>query len=118
MSSCRSRRRRGGDGAGDRNAAEQAQPSILGGFEKILVIEDDPRVRRVAVSRLIDAGYDVVEAADGHQALARLEENPDISAFSPGNRSFNESVADGSIREAEASVRPHRRLAKRPWTAP
>ncbi|WSH65175.1 PAS domain S-box protein [Rhizobium ruizarguesonis] len=67
-----------GDVAGENQPADQAQPSIPGGFEKILVVEDDPRVRRVAVSRLADAGYDVVEAADGHQALARLEEHPDV----------------------------------------
>ncbi|WP_454854594.1 PAS domain S-box protein [Rhizobium binxianense] len=71
--------RAAGHGAGEGGQEKQAQPSIPRGFEKILVVEDDPRVRRVAVSRLTDAGYEVVEAADGHQALACLEEHPDVA---------------------------------------
>lgn len=65
--------------AGDRQPEERAQPGIPGGSEKILVVEDDPRVRRVAVSRLVDAGYQVVEAANGKDALDRLGENPDVA---------------------------------------
>jgi PAS domain S-box-containing protein len=49
------------------------------GFECILVVEDDARVRRVAVSRLLDAGYRVVEAANGTEALKLFEDNPDIA---------------------------------------
>ncbi|TCL69683.1 PAS domain-containing sensor histidine kinase [Rhizobium sp. BK251] len=62
-----------------RDASELEQPSIPRGSEKILVVEDDPRVRRVAVSRLSEAGYQIVEAADGNAALALLEENPDVA---------------------------------------
>lgn len=65
--------------AGDQQRLAGQQSSIPGGSEKILVVEDDARVRRVAVSRLLDAGYKVVEAADGREALARLAENPDIA---------------------------------------
>ncbi len=36
---------------------------------KILVVEDDPFVRDMAVAELEDAGYEVVEAASGGQAL-------------------------------------------------
>ncbi len=66
-------------GAADRQPEEHAQPGIPGGSEKILVVEDDPRVRRVAVARLLDAGYQVVEAANGRDALDRLDENPDVA---------------------------------------
>ncbi|TXH80494.1 MAG: PAS domain-containing sensor histidine kinase [Rhizobium sp.] len=58
---------------------ERTPSSIPGGSEKILVVEDDPRVRRVAVSRLVDAGYQVVEAANGKDALDRLDENHDVA---------------------------------------
>jgi PAS domain S-box len=50
-----------------------------GGTEKILVVEDDPRVRRVTVARLNDLGYRVVEASDAAAALECLEHHEDIS---------------------------------------
>jgi PAS domain S-box-containing protein len=55
------------------------QFAIPRGSEKVLVVEDDVRVRRVAVLRLADAGYSVVEASSGSEALERLEENPDVA---------------------------------------
>ncbi|AVA26316.1 MULTISPECIES: PAS domain-containing sensor histidine kinase [unclassified Rhizobium] len=67
------------DNASEKGVEERLQSDIPGGFEKILVVEDDPRVRRVAVSRLNDAGYQVVEASNGNEALTRLEENPDVA---------------------------------------
>ncbi len=47
--------------------------------ELILVVEDDARVRRVAVARLEGEGYRVIEAATGAQALALIGQHPDIS---------------------------------------
>ncbi|MFB9949171.1 PAS domain S-box protein [Rhizobium puerariae] len=52
---------------------------IPGGIEKVLVVEDDPRVRRVTVSRLMDFGYRVLEASNGIEALDRLTQNDDIA---------------------------------------
>lgn len=46
--------------------------------ETILVVEDDVRVRRVAVARLNDIGYAVIEAANGAQALEHLGAHPEI----------------------------------------
>src|SRR3954470_22315987 len=40
--------------------------------ETVLVVEDDPRVRRLAVRRLAGLGYRVLEAADGPAALGLL----------------------------------------------
>lgn len=44
----------------------------------ILVVEDEPLVRMCAVRMLEEGGYDVIEAADAQQALARLESRPDV----------------------------------------
>jgi PAS domain S-box-containing protein len=38
----------------------------------VLVVEDDPRVRRIAVRRLGELGYDVIEAANGPEAMTVL----------------------------------------------
>jgi CheY-like chemotaxis protein len=42
---------------------------VLGGVEKILVVEDDELVRRQLTSQLRDLGYQVVSANDGVEAL-------------------------------------------------
>ena len=66
----------------ERTAAESsmggAAPAIAAGREAILVVEDDPRVRRVTVARLRDAGYRVVEASTGPEALGLLDAHPEI----------------------------------------
>lgn len=49
------------------------------GEELVLVVEDDPRVRRVAVSRLKGLGYQVLEAGNGTDALALFEQIPEIA---------------------------------------
>lgn len=42
----------------------------------ILVAEDDPRLRKLMVLRLRDAGYEVVTAADGAEALEKARQSP------------------------------------------
>lgn len=46
---------------------------VKGGSERVLVVEDDERVRRVVYNMLAQAGYDVTLVEDGAQALARFE---------------------------------------------
>ena len=46
--------------------------------QKILVVEDDDRLRRQAVGMLSDLGYVPLQAGDGRAALAALERTPDI----------------------------------------
>ncbi len=46
---------------------------VLGGVEKILVVEDDELVRRQLTSQLRDLGYKVVSANDGVEALKMLK---------------------------------------------
>jgi len=44
----------------------------------ILVVEDDPRVSRSTMAALEELGYRPMACAGGHEALAILEENPDV----------------------------------------
>nr|WP_218892738.1 hybrid sensor histidine kinase/response regulator [Duganella sp. 1224] len=46
--------------------------------KKILVVDDEPLVRTVAVEMLDDLGYDVIEADDGPSALALFAGHQDI----------------------------------------
>src|SRR5262249_13323510 len=58
---------------------EAARPGIqVGGRETILVVEDSPAVRTVAVNILRGLGYQVLEAEDGVAALAILNEAREI----------------------------------------
>ncbi|MFZ5608853.1 MAG: PAS domain S-box protein [Pseudomonadota bacterium] len=52
--------------------APQAKPRQ--GGKRVLVVEDDERVRRVVVRRVVGLGYDAVEAASAEEAL-RIAEN-------------------------------------------
>lgn len=42
----------------------------------IAVVDDDPDVRRLVATALDGAGYDVIEAADGEEALRLVEDHP------------------------------------------
>jgi PAS domain S-box-containing protein len=50
------------------------QPEIVGGRETILLVEDDPSVRRLAEMILEPLGYSVLTAADGKQAVRLISE--------------------------------------------
>jgi PAS domain S-box-containing protein len=56
-----------------------AKLDIPGGTETILVVEDDPRVRRVAVARLESSGYSVHQAGNGLEALDVLDAHPEVA---------------------------------------
>jgi PAS domain S-box-containing protein len=72
---------------------------------KILVVEDQEAVRAVACGFLEDFGYDIVEAEDGFQALAKLQEDPDIDLM------FSDIVMPGGMNgfdlaQAASGMRP------------
>jgi len=48
-----------------------------GGTETVLLVEDDPNVRRLTARMLKARGYTVLEASDGEQGLEVLERFPD-----------------------------------------
>jgi CheY-like chemotaxis protein len=72
---------------------------------KILVVEDQEAVRAVACGFLEDFGYEVVEAGDGFQALAQLQEVVDIDLM------FTDVVMPGGMNgfdlaQAAQSLKP------------
>ncbi|MDR1116935.1 MAG: response regulator transcription factor [Oscillospiraceae bacterium] len=48
-------------------------------MRKILVLEDEASIRGFVVVNLKRAGYEIIEAETGEEALKKLNENPDIS---------------------------------------
>jgi PAS domain S-box-containing protein len=59
--------------AGAVAAVATAEP-VGGGHGEILLVDDEPAIRTVAQTMLEQAGYRVVVAGDGDEALARLEQ--------------------------------------------
>jgi CheY-like chemotaxis protein len=53
--------------------AEEAPVRMHGGNETILVVEDDPLVRRNAVMQLASLGYKTLEASTGADALRLID---------------------------------------------
>ncbi|MDE2385210.1 MAG: PAS domain S-box protein [Alphaproteobacteria bacterium] len=76
---------------------------------KILVVEDQEAVRAVACGFLEDFGYDVIEAGDGFQALAVLQEVEDIDLM------FSDVVMPGGMNgfdlaQAAQSLKPELKI--------
>jgi len=53
----------------------------LGAGKVVLVVEDDTRVRRLAVHHLAALGFRVLEAGDGAAALAELRAHPEVDVL-------------------------------------
>lgn len=70
-----------------------AAPRSAGG-EVIMVVEDDPSVRKLTVRLLAELGYVTIEAQDGASALRALAEVPRIDLF------FTDVVLPGGMNGA------------------
>ncbi|HET6234591.1 MAG TPA: PAS domain S-box protein [Acetobacteraceae bacterium] len=64
------------DGAGDERSADLPVPRGHG--ETILVVEDEPGVRRLATDMLLELGYGVLDASDGTTALRVIDAHREI----------------------------------------
>lgn len=62
----------------DANADAKLQQTSAGGGETILVVEDDPKVLRLTITRLRDLKYNVIAATDGPKAMEILKQRNDI----------------------------------------
>ena len=83
------------DEEADRLEAEESIDSYTGRGEKLLVVEDDARVRRVTANRLRRLNYAVVEAVDGPSALDQLVKEPDLAMV------LTDMVMPGGMNGAE-----------------
>jgi two-component system, cell cycle sensor histidine kinase and response regulator CckA len=54
-------------------------PRFVGGYAKVLIVEDDPGVRQIVEIVLRRAGHDVVAVEGPHEALAFLNGSSDIN---------------------------------------
>lgn len=82
-------------GAGTDESQDLARKAVPRGHETILVVEDDARIRRVVVARLVDAGYKVIEAEAGAQALQLLAEHPEVTLV------FTDMIMPGGMNGSE-----------------
>jgi two-component system, cell cycle sensor histidine kinase and response regulator CckA len=63
--------------AGIAQPPEQPRPSLWTGRGRVLLVDDEPTVRRLGRRMLERAGFDVVLAADGREALETFRARPD-----------------------------------------
>ena len=92
-------------GAAEPMRGKADQDAMPGGSETILLVEDDPRLRRVASRRLRSLGYQVIEAENGANALALLATHREIAMI------FTDFVMPGGMNgnqlaEAALAAKP------------
>jgi PAS domain S-box-containing protein len=83
-----------------------AVPSIVGGTDTVLVVEDNPRLRQVTARQLSELGYKVKEAEHAESALALLARDDRVDLL------FTDIVMPGimdglDLAHAAISQRPH-----------
>jgi PAS domain S-box-containing protein len=98
--------RSAGDAA---SKAAEANAQLAHGSETILLVEDDPRLRRVLGRRLRTLGYEVIEADNGAAAMAEVATRPEIALV------FTDMVMPGGmtgleLADAALAVRPGVRI--------
>src|SRR5205823_2975364 len=71
------------------------------GHETILILEDDAFVRSAVVRRFESLGYTIVVAANGKDALLKLQTNPDIDML------FTDVVMPGGMSGWELAELAH-----------
>jgi DNA-binding NtrC family response regulator len=69
-------------GADANTAAMPSQASKPRGNERVLIVEDSPQIRKIAVRVVGALGYEVEQAADAEAALAMLRRMPCHLVFS------------------------------------
>jgi len=84
--------------------------TLSGNRKKVLLVEDDHCVRKLAHGVLKAAGYDVMEAPDGREAVALWRKHPEpidllmTDMVMPGGLSGKEVAAQFSLEHPEAAI--------------
>ncbi len=86
-------------------AVEARADDLPRGSETILLVEDDPRLRRVLGKRLKSLGYQIIEAESGRAALDQLAARPEIALI------FTDMVMPGGMTGNDLA---HAALAVKP----
>ncbi len=86
-------------------APDEQLPELQRGSETILLVEDDPRLRRVLSRRLRGLGYQIFEAENSAAALAHLAAQPEIALI------FTDMMMPGGMTGLELAEAA---LAERP----
>jgi PAS domain S-box-containing protein len=81
--------------ASDATAASRPGAAVVGGNERLLVVEDDAIVRAFVADQLHGLGYEVVTAATGPEALGMLERGADFDLL------FTDMVMPGGMNGRE-----------------
>jgi CheY-like chemotaxis protein len=82
-----------------RKASAQNEMAMPKGKETILIVEDDPMVRDMAVKGLRDLGYSVLEAENGMRALHILQNGKPVDLL------FTDVVMPGGLSGADLAKR-------------
>lgn len=85
------------------NLAMNAHAAMPDGGTTVLVVEDAPEVRKVAVRTLRRLGHPVLEAGDGPSALRILKENQNVRLV------FSDVVMPGGMSGVELAAEVRRR---------
>jgi PAS domain S-box-containing protein len=88
--------------AATRDAAKTV-PASQAGRRTVLIVEDDPRVRRVSVRRLKELGHEVLQADNGAAALDVLGRQPHIDVV------FSDVVMPGGMTGVDLAREVRRR---------
>jgi CheY-like chemotaxis protein len=80
---------------------DESAPLVAGG-EVVLIVEDDPGVREMAIESLIELGYGILTAASGPEALEVIRGGARIDIL------FSDIVMPGGMNGVELSVEAHR----------
>ncbi|TDJ66011.1 MAG: response regulator [Proteobacteria bacterium] len=88
--------------AADRKPATDEVPAARG--ETVLVVEDDPDLRTLAVTLLGSLGYQVMEAATGPAALEQLSSTPGVNLL------LTDVMLPGGMNGRELATEIERRI--------